>query len=267
MLVLTRRLNEEIVFPASHTLVRVLDVRGGTVRLGVEAPREVPVVRGELLGHQPGAAAPRSVITDRNQSAPGGEATKVLLARLKATDIGLGLVALQLDAGHMRGARETLAALRDDFQLLRLGAEGEWQIEPVPAEPAPLKSPRRALLVEDDRNQRELLAGFLRLSGLEVETAGDGCDALDYLRSGHRPDMVLLDMGMPRCDGPSTVRQIRSDPAMAGLKVFAVTGHRPEDFDLECGARGIDRWFQKPLDPEGLVRELTTELGRVPCHV
>ncbi len=171
-----------------------------------------------------------------------------------------------MDAGHLKGACETLAALRDDIQLLRLGAEGEWQIEPVPVETTPAKCPRRALLVEDDRNQRELLAGFLRLSGLEVDTAGDGCDALDYLRSGHRPDMVLLDMGLPRCDGLSTVRQIRSDPTMVGLKVFAVTGYRPEDFDLERGAGGIDRWFQKPLDPEGLVRELATELGGVPCH-
>jgi len=59
----------------------------------------------------------------------------------------------------------------------------------------------------DDRNECELLAAFLRLSGVEVATAGDGADALDYLRAPPSR-VVLLDMIMPRCDGPTTVRAI-----------------------------------------------------------
>lgn len=53
------------------------------------------------------------------------------------------------------------------------------------------------LVVEDDRNQRELPAGFLRMAGLDVDTAGDGLDALEHLHARSRPDMVLLDMGLP----------------------------------------------------------------------
>jgi CheY-like chemotaxis protein len=120
--------------------------------------------------------------------------------------------------------------------------------------------------VEDNANERELLALLLRRSGLEVDTAGDGCDALEYLHTRGRPDVVLLDMGLPRLDGPSTVRELRRLPACAGLKVFAVSGHPREEFDLDAGPSGIDRWFQKPIDPgaliDGLSRDLEQPLGR-----
>src|SRR5205807_2345178 len=88
--------------------------------------------------------------------------------------------------------------------------------------------PLRALLVEDDVNESELLAGILRMSGIAVDTAGDGCQALDYLAHHERPDVVLLDMKMPRFDGPSTVTAIRGDPQLQGLKVFAVSGSTPD---------------------------------------
>jgi len=107
----------------------------------------------------------------------------------------------------------------------------------------------------------ELLAGFLRRSGLDVHTAGDGADALDYLRAGAHPDIVLLDMGLPRCDGATAVREIRSNPAHQDLKIFAVSGHLPEEFDLPEGRQGIDRWFQKPLDPNLLLQSLAIEIG------
>jgi CheY-like chemotaxis protein len=123
------------------------------------------------------------------------------------------------------------------------------------------------LLVEDDGNQRELLAGFLRMAGLQVDTAGDGSDALDYLRSRPRPDVVLMDMGLPRCDGPTAVRQIRRDPAFEGLRIFAVTGGAPDQFGLGSGPGGIDRWFRKPLNPALLLHELKQELGASPCVV
>jgi CheY-like chemotaxis protein len=118
-------------------------------------------------------------------------------------------------------------------------------------------------LVEDNANERELMALFLRGAGLDVATAGDGGDALDYLRQRERPDVVLLDMGLPRVDGATTVRAIRGDPAYAGLKIFAVTGHSPEEFDL--GPRGVDGWFRKPIDPVELLRNVKAELDMVMC--
>jgi CheY-like chemotaxis protein len=105
------------------------------------------------------------------------------------------------------------------------------------------------------------LALLLRRGGVNVDTAGDGVDALDYLRSNARPDVILLDMGLPRCDGPTAVRAIRQDPACAGVKIVAVSGHAAGDFDLPQGPAGVDRWFQKPLDPGELILDLRRECG------
>jgi CheY-like chemotaxis protein len=141
--------------------------------------------------------------------------------------------------------------------------EGELRALPVPDEPRQSKRParrrRKALLVEDDPNECELLAGILRLSGIDVSTAGDGADALDSLQKGTRPDVLLLNMRLPRCDGPSTVRAIRQNPAYAGLKIFAVAT-APEECGCEQVRSGINRWFSKPLNPEVLLRELHREL-------
>ena len=119
---------------------------------------------------------------------------------------------------------------------------------------------RRALLVEDDANESELLAGFLRLSGFSVDTAADGCDALDYLAQHDQPDVVLLDMQMPRCDGRSTISAIRDNPQFQGLRVFAVSGKVPAELGVTVGPQGVDRWFRKPLNPQSLVRELKRDL-------
>jgi CheY-like chemotaxis protein len=183
-----------------------------------------------------------------------------LLERLKATGTGLGLLRLQLDAGRPDESMRILTDVQHDFQLVLLGLEGELDAAP----PHPARAPRKlqkALLVEDNSNERELLAGFLRHSGLEVDTAGDGADALDYLGTHGRPDVILLDMGLPRVDGPTMVQRIRSNPELAGLKIFGVSGHLPEEFNLERGPRGIDRWFHKPVDPTVLLRDLAEELS------
>jgi CheY-like chemotaxis protein len=123
------------------------------------------------------------------------------------------------------------------------------------AAPARMSAPK-ALLVEDDHNECELLAGFFRLAGYEVATAGDGSDAIDYLQQHERPDVMLLDMMLPRCDGPTTIRRLRDDPAFNDLKIFAMSGYTPDQIGLDCGASGVARWFQKPLNPELLLREL-----------
>ena len=179
---------------------------------------------------------------------------------------GLGLLRLQLDAGMLEEVRTALVQFRDEFQLLRYGVEGE--MEEIAAKPRPKAAKRRkALLVEDDRNQRELLAGFLRQSGLTVDTAGDGADALDYLGTHSRPDVVLLDMGLPRVDGPTIVREIRNNPDFGGLENFRRHGPYRGRIRFERGPRGVDRWFQKPLDPAVFFRDLAEELDAVPCGV
>jgi CheY-like chemotaxis protein len=150
----------------------------------------------------------------------------------------------------------TLDRLDEELRALRqLDGAAEGKLVPRP----PTRR-RTALLVEDNPNECELLAGILRLAGMEVATAGDGADALDYLQKRTRPDVLLLDMRLPRCDGATTVRAIRQNPAYAELKIFAVAGEPAEEIALAQGTAGINRWFSKPLNPEHLLRELHREL-------
>jgi carbon storage regulator CsrA len=255
MLVLSRRPHEKICIPAIDATIYVTAVKPGVVRVAIDAPNDVAILRGELT--QPPSRA------GKKPSAPEKPARTLLRAvadRLRQFGIGLGAIRLQLNAGMIRDAAATLMCVQGELQLLRYGIDGEAEEDPSPAG-VPARRPKEALLVEDDQNERELLAGFLRRSGLEVHTAGDGADALDYLRAGAHPDIVLLDMGLPRCDGATAVREIRSNPAHQDLKIFAVSGHLPEEFDLPEGRQGIDRWFQKPLDPNVLLQSLAIEIG------
>ncbi len=254
MLVLSRRLDEAVWFPGLKTSVRVLSVKRGIVRLGIDAPSDVKVLREEV-------PPDTSSLTMAPPAAPQTEPAQ-LRDRLRNTAVVLGAVQMFWDAGRVDDARQALATARADLQSLRRALE---QGDPMPA-PAPSTSCHaRALLVEDDRNQRELLAGFLRMAGIEVDTAGDGADALEYLHSRPRPDVVLLDMGLPRCDGAAAVRHIRQDPALADLRIFAVSGSAPGEFGVASGPGGVDRWFQKPIDPATLLSDLTQELAVTPC--
>jgi two-component system, OmpR family, response regulator len=260
MLVLSRRPNQKIVFPASEIAVQVLSIKPGAVRLGIEAPPEVEVLREELaanIGRQAGAGLQRSENMPRTRLAA---LEGLVQKRLAIAEKGLAVLREQLLAGLHRDAVLTLDELQEDVRLLqeRLGSEARIVLHWPAGTPATPK--RKALLVEDNPQERELMALCLRSEGLDVDTAGDGCDALDYLRTRERPDVVLLDMGLPRVDGPTTVREIRSDPCCAGLKIFAVSGHSAEEYKLPIGPAGVDRWFQKPVDPMSLVQNLAREL-------
>jgi carbon storage regulator CsrA len=265
MLVLTRKLNQKVIFPALDIAVQVVELQQGQVRLGIEAPRDITVLREEVLNRSGEPLAK----TARPEPRPGEESRaafgRQLCDRMRATGMSLGLLRLLLDAGQTQEAAALLAQIQDDFQMLRRGVEGE--MESSARHPVPARKHTRALLVEDDRGEREMLAEFLRRSGLKVDTAGDGSDALDYLRSHDRPDVVLLDMGLPRVDGPTTVREIRRDPAFAGIKIIGVTGRLPEEFNLELGPRGIDEWFRKPFDPQDLLHHLNGEAAVPPSRV
>jgi carbon storage regulator CsrA len=258
MLVLSRRPNEKILFPSISTAIQVLSIKGGAVRLGIEAPPEVTILRNELQARSAEWEAPAPLAEPAESSFR--RLRHMLRNRLSVTTVGLGLLREQAQAGLCDDMERTIAKIEEDVHLLRQGLEIEAAEPPSPP-PKRTRNTRKALLVEDEENERELLAAYLRLAGFAVDTAGDGCDALDCLRAGEQPDVVLLDMGLPRCDGATTARAIRRDPACAGLRIFAVSGHSPNEFDLDRGPRGIDRWFEKPLDPARLLRELIQELG------
>lgn len=258
MLVLSRRLHEKIVFPGIGAKVQVVGIKSGVVRLGIEAPPEVAVLRAELPDRSKEWGAPPPPKAVESQLA---RVQQLLQKRLRVSGVGLAVLRRQLREGLTQDAEATLSRIEEDLQLLHARVAAELSPPPAPVQPKPRSC--KALVVEDDHNECELLAGFLRLAGLDVATAGDGADALNYLQTKGRPDVLLLDMLLPRCDGPTTVRRIRSNPAFAGLKIYGVSGHSRERFDLSLGAAGVDGWFQKPVNPESLLQDLCAELQPV----
>jgi carbon storage regulator CsrA len=251
MLVLSRGRNDKIVFPNLGITVEILNIASNKVRVGVEAPPSVTVLRHELAGQAEIAAAPE--LPD-----PARKLSHEVRNRLHAANLALHLSQKLLQANRQADAERTLQKALDEFAAIEERLAGRNQPPPPAASP---RSRGHALIVEDNLNESELLASYLRLSGFEVDTAPDGCDALRLLESELRPDAVLLDMRMPRCDGPTMVSALRANPDLCDLKVYAISGTSPDTLGVERGPRGVDRWFPKPLNPEVLVRELSRQLS------
>src|ERR1700678_1722184 len=102
----------------------------------------------------------------------------------------------------------------------------------------------RVLVVDDDEVIRRLIAVNLQLEGFEVETAVDGQDCLDKVTEID-PDVITLDVMMPRMDGWETAIQLRRSPGTA----------RAQEDDKTHGARvGADAYLTKPFDPDEMIR-------------
>ncbi|WP_445661322.1 PAS domain S-box protein [Azohydromonas aeria] len=117
-------------------------------------------------------------------------------------------------------------------------------------------SPRRVLVVDDHRDAAESLALLLRMSGHDVEVAQDGPMAL-RTAAAFRPNVVLLDIGLPGMDGYELARRIRELPKLGGVRLIAVTGHGQQADRQAAAAAGLHSFITKPVEPEELARLLS----------
>lgn len=108
------------------------------------------------------------------------------------------------------------------------------------------------LVVDDNRVIRQLIRVNLELEGFEVVTAADGAECLDVVHEV-RPDVVTLDVVMPRLDGLKTAARLREDPRTSHLPVAIISACTEYAAD-GGGAHGIDAFLAKPFEPTELVR-------------
>ena len=106
---------------------------------------------------------------------------------------------------------------------------------------------RRILVVDDNRDSADLLAATLRLSGHDVETAHDGLEAVEKVGS-LQPDVVLMDLGMPRLNGYEAARRIRQQPNGKHMTLVAVTGWGHDDDKQRSRESGFNAHLVKPVD-------------------
>ena len=134
------------------------------------------------------------------------------------------------------------------------------------ADPEPAATRRRVLVVEDNRQNLELVEYLLEEAGMEVRSAADAIQARAALERG-LPDMVLMDMQLPGIAGLELVGELRRDPRFRGLLIVALTAHALRGDRERFLAGGCDGYIPKPIDVNTFaaeVRDLMNGLQRGP---
>lgn len=120
------------------------------------------------------------------------------------------------------------------------------------------------LIAEDNAVNRELLRELLEARGFEVSEACDGEEALTVLEQRH-PDILLLDINMPKLDGLAVMTRIRARDALAALPVLAITAYAMQGDREKILSAGFDGYLSKPINSRLLFEEIERLLstGRI----
>jgi PAS domain S-box-containing protein len=236
---------------------------GGVVSLSAHQEGEEAVIRvrdsgigiqPELLTHVFGLFSQGATTLDRGQGGLG---------------IGLALVKYLVEMhGGTVAARSAGSGLGSEF-VVRLPTVGAGARASDPAEPAeqtvaPVREPGlRVLVVDDNRDSADLQATLLRHNGHQVETAYDGVNALNVALR-FRPNVILLDIGLPEIDGYEVAWRIRQQEVLKGVVLVAMTGYgQPEDRRRSL-AVGFDHHLVKPAEFTEL-QEILASVASLPA--
>jgi signal transduction histidine kinase len=140
--------------------------------------------------------------------------------------------------------------------VLRAAATAESQLP----ECMPISSPARVLVVDDSADVAEAISMLLGMLGHEVYVANSGQEAIDAVRT-LRPDVVLLDIGLPGMDGYQVARCLREQPDANGLYLIAVSGYGQEEDLARSKAAGFDHHLVKPVGADALQAAIAERAG------
>jgi PAS domain S-box-containing protein len=225
-----------------------------TLRARREEGAVVLEVRDTGIGIAPGQL---SRVFDLFTQVDGG------LARAQGgLGIGLTLVRslVELHGGSVQACSDGIGC--GSVFVVRLPLRRQHAGAPVPATPAVAADagPCRLLVVDDNRDHADTLALFLRMAGHEVRVAHDGYDGVAAAQE-FAPDVVLLDLGMPRLDGYEACRRMRAQPDGQARVMVALTGWGQDEDRRRSHEAGFDAHLVKPADPVALL-ELVLSLLR-----
>jgi PAS domain S-box-containing protein len=130
-----------------------------------------------------------------------------------------------------------------------------------PATPTPPRRraavPQRTLIIEDNDDAREMLRTLLELDGHTVHVAANGIAGLAAALE-HRPDVAVVDIGLPEMDGYEVARKLRASESLKAIKLIALTGYGQADDARRAYEAGFDLHVVKPVDPERLADAVST---------
>lgn len=118
---------------------------------------------------------------------------------------------------------------------------------------------KKILIVDDLPASRRLLVAFLG-EQYEVVEAVDGSQCLS-MASEERPDLVLLDLSLPRVDGLEVIRTMRNDPQLRSIPIFALTAHSLQEVEQKATDAGCDAYLVKPFSLDRLKQMVDERLG------
>jgi len=119
---------------------------------------------------------------------------------------------------------------------------------------------RSILVVDDEDVTREILQMLLEMEGFTVYAAADGVEALEKVVEC-RPDLIVLDLMMPRLDGLGVCKHLRAQPETANLAIILLSGNS-QDRAVTAGLRaGANTYLMKPIDPPVLIGEINKYLA------
>ncbi|HEY3806296.1 MAG TPA: response regulator [Kofleriaceae bacterium] len=171
--------------------------------------------------------------------------------------LGLGLARrlVELHGGDLR-ASSSGEGKGATFELRLPLADPEAFARPVPPpELEPGHKPLRAVVVDDAADLRELVADLLRMKGHEVMAVEDGPSAVALIRS-ERPDVALIDIGLPEMDGYEVARELRRDLSPRQLRLIAMTGYGQAADRATALQAGFDAHIVKPASADKIMRAL-----------
>lgn len=240
MLVLSRKEDQKVVIPGLDISIKIVRCKNSSVVLGFEAPPEIRIMRDELdAGISVKDPCLQKLVEDKIESYPD-RLHHEIRDQFNVVSMSLEMLLDDIESGELRDIDEVFASVCERLRGLKATPNDEEAV---------------ALVVEDEANERELLAGILRMNGFKIATASDGNEALRYIEENGAPRFVLVDMHMPGCNGAELVRQIRESMDLKDVRVYVISGSEKGEYNLSPDS--IDGWYTKPLIPQKLISAMT----------
>ena len=120
-------------------------------------------------------------------------------------------------------------------------------------------NPKTVLVVDDNHDNRTIIAKMLKINGYHTVIATDGLHALDMAAS-EQPDLILMDMAMPVLDGWSATARLKASPDLSHVPVIALTGHVTQEDIARAITAGCTDYLAKPIDYQMLITTVRTHI-------
>ncbi|MCC7327754.1 MAG: Hpt domain-containing protein [Burkholderiales bacterium] len=169
-----------------------------------------------------------------------------------ATVLGTGEIVLIINPVQL-ASRADIARFESQDDDRALGERPRAPVAPVSMQPL-------VLIVDDSLTVRKITGRLLQREGFAVSTAKDGIDALQLLAE-QLPDVILLDIEMPRMDGFEFAKTIKGDPKYAGIPIIMITSRTAEKHRNRAAELGVDMYLGKPYQEDELLRNLREMTG------